>query len=230
MRQPFPSPSGQRPTPGPGRHRAGGGVFRPLARASCKPHPGSPGATDPLRPLPLLPAAWSLCQPRAHTRSHAHTHTRAACAHTLGPPWRTRARSARTRRTDAGEWRRRRKELTGYRPTEAWTGGRGGEARKPEVGAERGAEAQRRLLEKRTTDGTARAGEDARAPPGVGFPQPLAPGGGRFLDWGRRDPAKGLDKGDLGPHAPRGSSRRGVLVLGLNGALAHLRRCTCPGS
>ena len=41
-----------------------------------------------------------------------------------------------------------------------------------------------------------------------------------------RDPTKGLDIGGL----RRGASRQRVLVLGLGGALAHLLRCTCPGS
>lgn len=126
------------PYPSLKRHRAGGGLFRPLARASCKPHPGSPGAADPPRPSLRSP------QPRAFV-SHALTHTAAppARTHTGSPLAHTRkgrAHSSHARRgveaTEEGKNR-----LATDRQT-AWAGGRGGEAREPEAGAGGGAEAR----------------------------------------------------------------------------------------
>lgn len=114
-------PHGPRPTPGSKRQGAGGGVLRPRARASCKPHPGSPGAADP--PRPSLRSRSP--EPLSATRSHGSGRPRAP-----GSP-RTPARGARTRRLHAGESGRRRKEGTAPpRPdTPPWLGEGEGEGR-----------------------------------------------------------------------------------------------------
>ena len=112
-----------------------------------------PRRRGPAPPLPPLPAAPSLCQPRAHTL----THTSAPPASThLVSPWHTPARGARTRRTHAGEWRRRRKEGTDRLRTDKQPGlGEGeerpGNLRLGRIGARRPErrETQRRLSRRR---------------------------------------------------------------------------------
>lgn len=167
---------GLRPTLHPKHHRAGGGVFRPLYRASCKPQPGSPGAADPPRPSLRSP------QPGAFV-SHALTHTTAPPrAHTPGlPSPHPQGARALAARTQGGGGGGERKELTGHGRTDGLGWGKGRRPGKLQLGSEGehrqgGRETQRRLLEKRTTDEPSRAGEDARAAPGVGTHLTLGPG------------------------------------------------------
>lgn len=106
---PQPSPPGLCPAPGSKRHGAEGGVSRPQARASCKPHPGSPGGTDPPRPSLGSPQARAFV---SHALTSSHTHIRAATRAHTPAAWRTPARGAHTGRTHAGGWLRPRKEGT----------------------------------------------------------------------------------------------------------------------
>lgn len=128
MRPPLSSPRGLRPTPDSKHHREVGGVFWSLARASCKPHLGSPGAADPPRPSLCSPqprafVSHALTRSHTHPRSHARTHT-VSLAHTRkgrahSPHARTGVEAAEEG-TD-GPWTDRLPEL----------GKRGGEAQEP---------------------------------------------------------------------------------------------------
>lgn len=119
------APPGLCPASGPKRHGAEGGVSRPPARASCKPHPGSPGGTDPPRPSLGSPQAQAFV---SHALTSSHTHICAATRAHTRTAWRTPARGAHTGRTPAGGWgwRRPRKEGTDGRCTH----------RRPELGEE----------------------------------------------------------------------------------------------
>lgn len=182
-------PSGLHSIPVTRRPKAGGSIFGPLARASCKPHPGSLGATDPPRPALF---SRSL-EPLSATRSHAYTHIRAARVHTLPPPHpRLRpARGARTRRTHAEEWSRRRKEGTDPLPTDRLPGLGEGEERPENLRRGRkGAQRQKRRDAGDSRKRGQRMGRQGLARTrgllqGWGLPQPLALGGGQSLDWTR---------------------------------------------
>lgn len=122
MRQPLSRPSGLHSIPGTRRHKAGGSVFGPLARASCKPHPGSPGATDPPRPALFSPQPGAFV---SHALTRLHTHPRRPRAHAFSPgsdPQEARALAAHTQRSGGGGGR---KELICYRPTDCLGWGKG---------------------------------------------------------------------------------------------------------
>lgn len=115
------APPGLCPASGLKRHGAEGGVSRPSARASCKPHPGSPGGTDPPRPSlgsPQAQAFVSHALTSSHTHSYLRRHARThsdCLAHT---------RKGRTHWPHACRgwgWRRPRKERTDGRAVHAQT-------------------------------------------------------------------------------------------------------------
>lgn len=175
-----------RPAPYPRLQAPGSRGRRPQAPSQGQLQTASrvPRRRGPAPPLPPLPqprafVSHALTRIRPPARTRLPAHTRKGRAH---PPLARRGERA------AEEGRNcpaaaRHTALAGGR-------GRGREAREPEAGA---GGARRGLSESRTTDGPSRAGEDARATPGMGTPPSPGPVGrrecrGRSPGWARDSP------------------------------------------